>query len=179
MPPKIRFLCARVNYTCYEVKTENRAVFVACMAIVGVGHTPVNEILTKNWRMGWYMRRAAAKKIPPRRDHRAARQPPKRPQIGAAEHYDWYVGIHQKAIKRPYMGIFAPPWLRYTTCHTTLRANTGARKGGSTGLEALGWYYFTQSTILHKVFASLGIRTRPPRAAPAGAGHIEQQHNIS
>ena len=52
-----------------------------------------------------------------------------------------------------------------------------AEKGAAQKPGALDGYYFTQSTILHKVFASRGIRTRPPRTAPAGAGHIEQQHN--
>ena len=42
-------------------------------------------------------------------------------------------------------------------------------KGAAQRPEALDGYYFTQSTILRKVFAGRGIRTRPPRAAPGRA----------
>ena len=91
------------------------------------------------------------KKYHPGRSPGIPAAPPKRPQIGAAGCYDWYIGTHCKAGKRPYMGIFGLLWLRYTTCHTTRRANTWAGKEGSTEAGSTGRilfytkYYTTQS----------------------------------
>ena len=183
MQPKIRFRRARVELTGYEVKTENRAVFVACRDIVGVLHTPANEILTKNWRMGWYMRRAAVKKIPPPADHwglRGHRSGPARRRLVAMIDTLAYI----RKLENGHIWAFLP---RHDCAilHAILHwePTQEQEKGAAPRPEALGGYYFTQSTILHKVFASRGIRTRPPRAAPARAGHraghIEQQHNIA
>ena len=76
------------NYTCYEVKTENRAVFVACMAIVGVLHTPVNEILTKKLENGVIHAAGGSEKNTTPGRSPGSPAAPKRPQIGAAWHHD-------------------------------------------------------------------------------------------
>ena len=121
------------------------------------------------------MRRAAAKKIPPRRDHRAARQPrsgPRSAQLGAMIDTLTYT----RKPENRHIWAFLPRPER-AILHAILHGEPiqEREKRAAQRPEALGGYYFTQSTILHKVLyyakylqveASAPDRPRRPRPEP-------------
>ena len=103
--------------------------------------------------------------------------PSKRPQIGAAV---TMIDTLAYTIKPENGHIWA--FLACSDCailHAILHGEPTQERetGAAQRPEALGGYYFTQSTIqhkvfasqstiLHKVFASRGVRTRPPHVVP-------------
>ena len=119
------------------------------------------------------------KKIPPPADHRASRQPrngPRSARLAAMIDTLAYTINPENCLIWAFL-----PLTDRAILHAILHGEPiqEREKRAAQRPEALGGYYFTQSTILHKVFAIRCIRTRPPRAFQARAGHIEQQHNIA